>query len=323
MAAWRGGVHADHKPRARARPHTHALPRPHAPSLLFWIDQTIAVILSSAILIALVIAGLIIRLIGALPRMLTRDREIKRDWDNQKKYRNERLVKDMRYYAQNCGYDLEDHTVTTEDGYYLRVQRVIVPGRTAKGYPVLIMHGLFQSSGSFVTSEERSLAFWLAQRGYDVYMGNNRGIFDMGHREYSRWDPRFWDYTIHDLAQYDVPALVEHVCRHAGSDTLAYLGHSQGNAILFLALHHGVVPEIGKRISYFGALAPAAYTGALVTRFRLKYLSHVDKHLGVRLFGVMDFVPLMKCEYALTSLVRLDTRDTVRGAGLPDVRVPL
>jgi pimeloyl-ACP methyl ester carboxylesterase len=60
-------------------------------------------------------------------------------------------------------------------------------------FPVLILHGLFQSSGSFVTSEERSLAFWLArQGGYSVYLGNTRGGFDMGHRSYSRGDPRFW-----------------------------------------------------------------------------------------------------------------------------------
>jgi lysosomal acid lipase/cholesteryl ester hydrolase len=49
-----------------------------------------------------------------------------------------------------------------------RLQRVVA--RNPKihsdgrgGFPVLIMHGLFQSAGSFITSEERSLAFWLAQ----------------------------------------------------------------------------------------------------------------------------------------------------------------
>ena len=63
----------------------------------------------------------------------------------------------------------------------------------AGGFPVLLLHGLFQSSGSFVTSEDRSLAFWLAkQGGYQVYLGNTRGIFDMGHRNFSRNDPRFW-----------------------------------------------------------------------------------------------------------------------------------
>ncbi|WFD33839.1 hypothetical protein MCUN1_000659 [Malassezia cuniculi] len=285
---------------ARVRPHEHALPRPTSATFRFWVDQTIAVILSSVILISLVIIGLIARFVGAIPRMLTRRQELVREWDRPELFANEKLVKDMRYYAQECGFDLEDHTVTTQDGYYLRLQRVVPPNETKKGYPVLLMHGLFQSSGSFVTSEERSLAFWLASQGYTVYLGNNRGIFDMGHREYSRWDPRFWDYTIQDLAQYDVPALVDYVCRDASSETLAYIGHSQGNAILFLALHSGIVPDIGKRISYFCALAPAAYTGPLVSRFPLKYLAHVDKHRWVKIFGVMDFVPLMKFSYDWT-----------------------
>jgi hypothetical protein len=44
-----------------------------------------------------------------------------------------------------------------------------------------------------ITSEERSLAFWLAEHGdYQVYLGNARGVFDMGHSWLKRSDPRFW-----------------------------------------------------------------------------------------------------------------------------------
>lgn len=55
-----------------------------------------------------------------------------------------------------------------------RLQKVIVPGAPLRsdgrgGFPVLLMHGLFQSAGSFITSEERSLAFWLAKEG-SVYI---------------------------------------------------------------------------------------------------------------------------------------------------------
>ena len=67
----------------------------------------------------------------------------------------------------------------------------------AGGFPVLLLHGLFQSSGSFVTSEDRSLAFWLAKNGgYQVYLGNTRGVFDMGHRNFKRNDPRFWGRSV-------------------------------------------------------------------------------------------------------------------------------
>lgn len=89
-------------------------------------------------------------------------------------------------------------SITTDPRADGRVHKVIDPKHQIRsdgrgGFPVLILHGLFQSSGSFVTSEDRSLAFWLARHGgYQVYLGNTRGIFDMGHRNFSRNDPRFW-----------------------------------------------------------------------------------------------------------------------------------
>lgn len=132
---------------------------------------------------------------------------------------------------------------------------------------MLILHGLFQSSGSFVTSEERSLAFWLARHGgYQVYLGNTRGIFDMGHRNFSRNDPRFWgellsasnlpnlywssfirpstvrhrlmlsDWTVRELAMYDLPALVDHVCQETGYDKASF-----AFASTFLVSRHGKV----------------------------------------------------------------------------------
>lgn len=121
-----------------------------------------------------------------------------RPWDDPAKWKKEKLVKDVKYYARSCGYDIIDQTLTTEDGYHLRVHKVIVPSQIGKlhsdgkgGFPVIIQHGLFQSSGSFVTSEERSLAFWLAEQGgYQVYLSNGRAVFDMGHTSLKRSDPR-------------------------------------------------------------------------------------------------------------------------------------
>lgn len=58
----------------------------------------------------------------------------------------------------------------------------------------------------------------------------------MGHVSLSRSDPRFWDYNIKELALYDLPAMVDHVRRETGYDTLAFIGHSQGNATMFCSL---------------------------------------------------------------------------------------
>ncbi|KAK4704098.1 lysosomal acid lipase/cholesteryl ester hydrolase, partial [Phenoliferia sp. Uapishka_3] len=255
----------------------------------------------------------------------------RRDWDTDEmeaKYSREKVVKDIKYYARNCGFDIEEQVVETKDGYLLKVFRVEVLGRKSKvhsdgrkGFPVLIQHGLFQSCGSFITSEERSLAFWLAEHGciflssrfvladtdpskhlsdYQVYLGNNRGVFDMGHVALKRGDPRFWDFNIKELALYDLPALVDHVRRDTGYDKIAFIGHSQGNATMFCSLAQGMVPELGEKMSLFIALAPAVYAGPLTTGFPFTALKGMKWRTWRRVFGILDFIPLMRISYNLT-----------------------
>ncbi|CAD6892196.1 unnamed protein product [Tilletia controversa] len=292
---------------------------------LAW-SQTLALTLSSSFLIFIVIWALSIQLFAAilrrLPSPITRtlafvglmsphsaDRPPKptweRDWDDAPRWKKEKLVKDVRYYANSCGFEIVNEQVETDDGFYLRVNRIIdketahVKHSDGKGgFPVLIMHGLFQSSGSFVTSEERSLAFWLARRGkYQVFLGNNRGVFDMGHRKYSRKDPRFWDWNIRDLAVHDLPALVDYVRRETGYEKIGFIGHSQGNGTAFISLSLNMVPDLGTKLTYFGALAPAVFAGPLTTCFPFTALSHMDWQSWRRFFGVLDFIPLMKISY--------------------------
>ena len=72
------------------------------------------------------------------------------------------------------GFVSEEHDVTTQDGYVLkmfRVNKTATPGAT----PVFIQHGLFGDADVWILNTDKSLPFVLANAGYDVWLGNNRG----------------------------------------------------------------------------------------------------------------------------------------------------
>jgi len=94
------------------------------------------------------------------------------------------LVCDIGYYARRVGLDAEEFEVQTEDGFLITMQHIYDPddpphypdenigeksdrGKSANGkrrkYPVLLMHGLLQSSGAFCVNDEDSLAFYLCK----------------------------------------------------------------------------------------------------------------------------------------------------------------
>jgi lysosomal acid lipase/cholesteryl ester hydrolase len=93
-------------------------------------------------------------------------------------------AKDFEDLCRIYGYIHEEHVVLTKDGYLLGLHRL--PGRrgekrekpgTSTGKPVVYLHhGLLMNSEVWIclTNPERSLAFVLAEQGYDVWLGNNR-----------------------------------------------------------------------------------------------------------------------------------------------------
>lgn len=99
--------------------------------LLF--SQTLANALSSFFLILVVIWALSVRLLASLPSMLglgpKTNSEDQYEWDDPKKWKKEKLLKDVRYYASSCGFEIINETAKTKDGYHLRVNRVIDPKR--------------------------------------------------------------------------------------------------------------------------------------------------------------------------------------------------
>ena len=80
------------------------------------------------------------------------------------------------------GYPLEEHFVTTADGYVLGVYRIphgrpfAAAAAAAARPPVVLQHGLLDSSATWVVNSPKlSLGFILADAGYDVWLPNSRG----------------------------------------------------------------------------------------------------------------------------------------------------
>ena len=114
-----------------------------------------------------------------------------------KKGQYPRMESEMKYYK----YKWEDHKVTTEDGYELTVFRIT--GHKKKKFtpdkpPVLIMDGQGGDAASWLESQawndmDKPFQLMLADAGYDVFIGSNRGTkYCQKHETLTIDDPEFW-----------------------------------------------------------------------------------------------------------------------------------
>ncbi|RPA91995.1 alpha/beta-hydrolase [Choiromyces venosus 120613-1] len=229
------------------------------------------------------------------------------------------LVCDIRYYTRRVGLDAEEFEVETEDGFLITMQHIYDPddppyypsenigekndrGKSANGkrrkYPVLLMHGLLQSSGAFCVNDEDSLAFFLCKAGYDVWLGNNRCGFKPKHTILHYSDPRMWAWNIRQMGIIDLPALIDHVLSITHFPKLGLICHSQGTTQTFVALAKQQRPDIGAKISVFCALAPAVYAGPLIDKFYFKFMKIISPSMFRMVFGIHAFIPFMMLMHA-------------------------
>lgn len=196
------------------------------------------------------------------------------------------------------GYPSESHVVRTEDGYLLTLHR-IPGGRDHRGPSggatarpvVFLQHGLLASSADWVlTGPGKSLAYILADSGYDVWMGNARGnTYSRAHVTLSTKDSAFWNFSWHEIGYYDLPAAIDHVLQVTGQKSLFYIGHSMGTTTFYVML--STRPEYNDRVMAGVLLAPVVYLGSC--RSPIRYLAPYadDYQYLAHLFGADEFLP--------------------------------
>jgi len=153
---------------------------------------------------------------------------------------------------------------------------------------VLLQHGLFQSSESWVVTED-SLPFLLADAGFDVWLGNNRGNRycqkHVGHLKPT--DTAFWDFSVDHFALLDLPAMIDSVLATTGKPTLNYIGFSQGTAQAFAAF--SLDEALASKVSHFVALAPAARARGLSSAFLSTFVENSPESLFL-VFGTKSLL---------------------------------
>ncbi|KAH7835637.1 hypothetical protein Vadar_028228 [Vaccinium darrowii] len=187
---------------------------------------------------------------------------------------------------ERYNYPCSDHKVQTKDGYVLGLHRVSsIAGelRGERGPPVLLLHGLFMAGDAwFLGSMNQSLGYFLADHGFDVWVGSVRGTrWSHGHVSLSEKDKEFWDWSWEELALYDVAAMLQYV--NSISNTAVFVvGHSQGTIMSLAAFTE---PDIVKMVAGAALLCPITYlehvSSPLVLRLVSMHLDQVILALGI------------------------------------------
>ena len=175
------------------------------------------------------------------------------------------------------GFKCETHFVTTEDGYKLKIFRIPgdknenIPDEKRNTFPpVLLQHGIFDSSDGWVCNgEEHSIAFVLAKNNFDVWLSNSRGNkYCKSHEKYNSQNYEFWQFSFNEMGLYDIPAVIKYIKeKNKSNEKIIYFGHSQGTTSMF----SGLIQKYDfykENIKLFVALAPIAR------------LNHLDKLLN-------------------------------------------
>ena len=114
--------------------------------------------------------------------------------------------------VHDSGYPYELHTVTTEDGYIITLERLPHPNSTDVLY---FQHGIVDSGFTWLASgNASSLAFAAYDAGYDVFLGNFRGNPPTSHINPDISSAEYWDFSVNDHGMCFISIIKSFLCSH-------------------------------------------------------------------------------------------------------------
>lgn len=193
--------------------------------------------------------------------------------------------------AMAHGYPCENYTAVTPDGYILLFFRIlgrrnepIEEARKHRRQPVILQHGLVDSSDLYVLNENPALGYMLADAGFDVWLPNFRGNkYTKMHKTLNPKDKEFWKFSVDELIKYDFKTIFTKVIEVTKYDKVSYAGHSMGGGA-FLAAASRDHEFFAKHTKSYVGLAPSTRSLNSVYIIRLaNYLKIINtlKFLGI------------------------------------------
>ncbi|KAI4347158.1 hypothetical protein L6164_007997 [Bauhinia variegata] len=173
------------------------------------------------------------------------------------------------------GYPYEAIHVITADGYVLLLERI--PRRDARK-AVYLQHGILDSSMGWVSNGVvGSPAFAAYDQGYDVFLGNFRGLVSREHINKNISSHQYWRYSINEHGTKDIPAMIEKIhevktaelklsqpdIEEESNDDQPYklcaICHSLGGAGIIMYVVTRGIEEKPHRLSRLVLLSPAGF----------------------------------------------------------------
>uniref|UniRef100_A0A2P2J6S5 Lipase 3-like isoform X2 n=2 Tax=Rhizophora mucronata TaxID=61149 RepID=A0A2P2J6S5_RHIMU len=173
------------------------------------------------------------------------------------------------------GYPYEAIRVITSDGYFLLLERI--PRRDSRKV-VYLQHGVLDSSMGWVSNGVvGSPAFAAYDQGFDVFLGNFRGLVSREHVDKNISSQKYWRYSINEHGTKDIPAMIEKIHEVKTAELkisqpdldeeangeqpykLCAICHSLGGAAMLMYIITQRIEEKPHRLSRMILLSPAGF----------------------------------------------------------------
>lgn len=206
------------------------------------------------------------------------------------------------------GFIGEMYQILSPDGAVLNVYHMINPLADQSKlvrWPMLIGHGLGGDASQMMGRSEfvrprrpdpfnsmptlglgdECLPFAYANNNFDVWLFDARGTNKHNHNAFQDLNPlaatAFYNYTLDEQSQLDLPTIIDFVLWQTQSDKLFYTGYSESTILAFMLLSGK--PEYADKMMSAVLLAPIAYLTklrGLITFALASYLLPENLHMN-------------------------------------------